>query len=240
LREDPGANQKREMPFASSRRHEYRSADVRYVDHQPELGGNVYVISVLENHSRASLSSMLSRSQDLSAYLSVLYAAVERYGSPEALVTDGGAIFRANQALSIYEALNIDKEEIERGRPWQNYVETTFNIQRRMADFHFAKAESWPELLVAHERWVGDYNEQSHWANREREDGRRSPSEVLGWVTGVRYREEDLKRAFFSTPGSATDGSTAKRGSQEEKPPCGLEPRASPWSTQAKASPATT
>ncbi len=190
------------MPFASSRRHEYWTTDVRYVEHR--LGGNIYVISVLENHSRAILASGIFRSQDLPSYLSVLYSAVERYGSPEAIVTDGGAIFRANQALSIYEALNIDKEEIERGRPWQSYIETTFNIQRRMADWHFARAESWPELVAIHERWVQDYNEQSHWAHREREDGRRSPQEVLGWVTGVRYRKEDLDRAFFSTRFSRT------------------------------------
>jgi putative transposase len=62
----------------------------------------------------------------------VLYEAVEGYGSPEIFVTDsGGSVFRANRAQAIYEALNIRKEEIERGKPWQNYVETTFNIQRR-------------------------------------------------------------------------------------------------------------
>jgi hypothetical protein len=71
---------------------------------------------------------MLSRSQDLSAYLCVLYAALERYGSPEAIVTDGGAVFRAKQALSIYEALSMAKEEIDRGQSWQSYIETTFNM----------------------------------------------------------------------------------------------------------------
>ena len=122
-----------------------------------------------------------------------------RYGSPEALVTDGGGVFRANQARAVYEALGIEKEGIERGRPWQSYVETTFNIQRRMADWHFGKAESWPELVAAHDAWVEDYNAQGHWAHRERKDGRHSPQEVLGWLTGVRYRPEDLERAFFST-----------------------------------------
>ena len=68
--------------------------------------------------------------------------AAERYGSPEALVTDGAKIFRAKQATYVYESLGIAKHEIESGRPWQSYIETTFNIQRRMADFHFAKAES--------------------------------------------------------------------------------------------------
>jgi transposase len=189
--------EKRQMPFAARRRHQYWTSDVRYIDHR--LGGRAYVISVMDNYSRCILASALTRSQDLSSYLSVLYAAVERYGSPEALVTDGAKIFRAKQAMYVYESLGIAKHEIESGRPWQSYIETHFNIQRRMADFHFAQAESWPELTRAHERFVEDYNAQRHWAHREREDGRLSPAEVLGFAVGVRHREEELRRAFFST-----------------------------------------
>ena len=156
------------------------------------------MISVLDNHSRAVLSSAVTRTQDLASCLSVLYAAVERYGLPEALVTDGGGIFRARQARAVYQALGIAKHEIERGRPWQSYIETHFNIQRRMADWHFTQAESWAGLVEAHERFVEDYNAQRHWAHRDREDGRCSPTEVLGFVSGVRHREEELGSAFFS------------------------------------------
>ena len=77
------------MPFAAARRHQFWTADVRYIDDH-KLGGRAYVISILENHSRAILASALTRTQDLASYLAVLYAAIERYGSPEALVTDGG------------------------------------------------------------------------------------------------------------------------------------------------------
>jgi putative transposase len=193
-----GPRQKKEMPFATSKRHVYWTIDVRYVDRHG-VGGKVYVISILENHSRAILSSAVSRSQDTTAYLSVLYAAVERYGSPETIVTDGGAIFRANPALSIYEALDIAKEEIERGKPWQSYIETTFNIQHRMGDWHFARAQNWAELVAVHDSWVDAYNHQSHWAHRDRKDGRRAPLEVLGWVSGRRHESEKLARAFFSS-----------------------------------------
>ena len=189
--------EKKEMPFAARRRHQYWSADVRYVKGH-KLGGRAYVVSVLDNHSRAILASALTRTQDLASYLSVLYAAVERYGSPEALVTDGGGIFRARQAKAVYEALGIAKREIERGRPWQNFVETHFNVQRRMADQRFTKAESWPELAAAHDGFVEDYNAQAHFAHQGRDDGRRSPLEVLGFASGVRHREEELRRAFFS------------------------------------------
>jgi hypothetical protein len=124
---------------------------------------------------------------------------VERYGAPEALVTAGGSVFRANQAKAVYEAAGVAKHEIEWGKPWQSYVETTFNIQRRMADWHFARARSWPELVAVHDRFVEDYNAQRHWAHRGREDGRLSPAEVLDWVTGLRHRPEDLERAFFAS-----------------------------------------
>ncbi len=200
-----GSKDKKEMPFQSPRRHEIWSVDIRYIDHHlpeselPGGGGKVYVISILENHSRAILASAITPSQDTTAYLSVLYAAVERYGSPEVLVSDGGGVFKANQAKAIYRSLGIDKEEIERRRPWQNFIETTFNIQRRMADYYFQKAESWEELARTHDGWVDSYNTQSHWAHRERKDARRSPAEVLGFLTGVRHRTRDLQRAFFST-----------------------------------------
>lgn len=196
-------HQKKAMPFRAKRRHEIWSADVRYVEHNlppEEHEGNVYAISILENYSRLILASAVSRTQDTTAFLRVLYGAVGRYGAPERLVTDGGGIFKANQAKSVYRALGVEKERIERGKPWQSYIETTFNIQRRMADFHFAGAESWIELVAAHDLFVEDYNAQSHWAHRDRQDGRRSPREVLGFYTApLRYREDDLERAFFSS-----------------------------------------
>jgi hypothetical protein len=107
-------------------------------------------------------------------------------------------VFLANRAQAIYRALGIRKVEIEKGQPWQSYLETAWNVQRRMADHHFAKAGNWSELLAEHDRWMRDYNAQEHHAHRHRKEGRRSPSEVLSWVKTPRYREEDLAQAFFS------------------------------------------
>jgi hypothetical protein len=185
----------RAMPFAAVRRHQYWTVDLRYLDHQ--LGeGNVYCISIVENYSRAILASGLSRTQDLTALLIMLFAAVRQHGAPEALVSDSGSIFLAKQARRIYRALKIRKQQITLRQPWQSYIETTFNIQRRMADWHFVQATSWAELREVHDRWIADYNYQVHWAHREREDGRRSPAEVLNWVTGTVYPDQDLRRLF--------------------------------------------
>src|SRR3712207_4715806 len=131
------------MPFAASARHEVWSADVRHLDIVDEslVGSKAYAVTVMDNYSRAILSSAVTRMQDLRAFLSVFYRAVERHGTPKTLVTDSGSVFLPNRAKAVYEALGISKEEIEKGRPWQNFSDTTFGIQQRMADWHFQNAE---------------------------------------------------------------------------------------------------
>src|SRR5204863_4207770 len=85
---------KLEMPFKAVRRHEYWSADIRYVEeHLLPDPRPVYVITVFENFSRAVLSSTISASQNQWDYLAALTDAIGRYGAPEAIVTDGGGQF---------------------------------------------------------------------------------------------------------------------------------------------------
>ena len=136
------------MPFAAAYRHHYWSVDVRYIeDHGSATSKPVYVISILENFSRALLASVLSPRQDLTAYLIVLRAAIEAHGAPEVLVSDGGSIFKAKQAQAIYaRAGDRASSQIDSGQPWQNYIETHFNVMRRMADHHYAHATTWGEL----------------------------------------------------------------------------------------------
>ncbi|MDQ3856478.1 MAG: helix-turn-helix domain-containing protein [Chloroflexota bacterium] len=189
----------REMPFRASHRHEIWTSDVRYIEHSIPGTGQAYVVAILDNYSRAILASAVTLSQDTSAYLSVLHAAIERHGSPGTIVTDGGGIFKSNRAKAVYRSLGIRKEEIEKGQPWQSFIETNFNLQRRLADHFFARVETWEELVAEHDLWLERHNTQRHQAHEDREDGRRSPSEVLGPLTLLRHHPGDLTRAFFST-----------------------------------------
>lgn len=125
--------------------------------------------------------------------------------------------------------MGIRKVEIEKGQPWQSYLETTWNVQRRMADHYFAKAGNWIKLLEEHDRWMHDYNIQEHYAHQHRKEGRRSPSEVLCWVKRPRYQEEDLARAFFSACYTRTlDGlgylvfQRSRLYAEEGRSPCGF------------------
>ena len=144
------AKPRKEMPFKATRRHEYWSIDVRYIEHHqlPNIHGPIYVISVLENFSRMLLASLLSEKQDTAAYLRVLAIALRNYGAPEAIVTDGGGIFYSARAMAIYEALDIRKERIDPRQSWQNYIEAHFGIMRRLADYYLNKVPTWDEMNV--------------------------------------------------------------------------------------------
>ena len=135
---------------------------------------------------------------------------MERYGAPEMLVSDGAGVFKANQAKAVYRALGIRKETIEKRKPWQNFVETTFNIQRRMAaDYHFAKAESWEGLVAVHDRWVERYNTQS------------KPSHGRCYAYPSRERQKSMPR-----PGLC--GRPETTGALRRHPGLGRGPRRSP------------
>ncbi len=136
---------------------------------------------------------------------------------------------------------------------WREPVDTEADVAGSSGETNsvtVTQARSWPELVAVHDRFVEDYNAQRHRAHRERQDGRRSPSEVLGFLSGVRHREEELRRAFFSSrfactldslgyAAFGTGASTARRRWRAGRRRCGSRWRASPWSTRASRSRAT-
>ncbi len=135
--------QKKEMPFKASHRHQYWSLDITYTE-KHSLGGDkpVYAISAIENYSRALLASTISPTQDLVPVLMVLFEAFHAHGVPEAIVTDGGSVFRSNRMVELCRELGVRRERIDQGQPWENYIETHFSIMRRMADYHLERATS--------------------------------------------------------------------------------------------------
>ena len=192
--------ERKEMPFKASFRHQYWSVDVRYIEeHNLGFPEPVYLISILENYSRAILASKISPTQNQWDYLEVLFAALSTAGAPKAIVSDGGGIFYCNHAMDLYAALGIEKKRIDKRQAWENYIEAHFNIVRRMADAKFARATSWEEMISIHRKWMQDYNVQRHWAHEQREDGCHSPAEVLGWHKGTMYPQEILDRILFAT-----------------------------------------
>lgn len=193
-------HERKEMPFKAHFKQEIWSVDIRYIEeHNLGFPEPVYLISILENYSRACLASKISPTQTEWDYLEVLFAALSAFGAPSMIVSDGGGQFRSNQAMSVYSALGIRKEKIEPRQAWQNLIEAHFNTVRKMADAKFARARSWGEMIAAHRKWMHDYNQQRHWAHEKREDGCHSPAAVLGGQKGRVYPESVLSRILFAT-----------------------------------------
>jgi transposase InsO family protein len=182
------------MPYRSQYRHHIWFIDLRYL---VKLDGEwVYSICVIEGYSRLILAGMVSHYQDLPAVLQILCAAVSEYGCPAMIVSDNGKVFLAQQYTTILDQLNITPEHIEKGKPWQNLIEAQFKIQLRLADFKFEHAKTFEDMQRLHSEFIHTFNTTIHWAHREREDGRRTPAQVLGWRRGSLVEPEELQRVF--------------------------------------------
>jgi hypothetical protein len=126
----------------------------------------------------------------------MLFAALSVYGRPQAVISDNGSVFTAGDYLAILRALEIEPVHIEKGKPWQNLIETQFKIQLRLADFKFEQAQTLEEVQNEHAAFIHTFNTTRHWAHQDREDGHRRPLEVLGWVKGRAVDAAHLRQLF--------------------------------------------
>jgi len=182
------------LPYRPQYRHPMWFIDIRYL---VKLDGNwVYSICMLEGSSRKILAGMASAHQALTAVLQLLFAALAEYGCPEMIISDHGAVFRAEDYQRLLRALEIEPTYIELRKPWQNLIEAQFKVQLRLADFQFERAQTLEEIQTLHAAFIETFNTTRHWAHLEREDGRRTPVEVLEWVRGRPVERTALRRLF--------------------------------------------
>jgi transposase InsO family protein len=182
------------LPYRAQYRHHLWFIDIRYLVKLDDSW--VYSLCIIEGYSRKILVGMASLHQDLTAVLQLLYAALATYGCPQGLVSDNGAVFRAHDYQTILRALEVEPKYIEQGKPWQNLIEPQFKVQLRLADFKFEHARTLEEIQILHAAFIETFNTTRHWAHQEREDGRRTPVEVLGWVQGRGIDPDRLRRLF--------------------------------------------
>jgi putative transposase len=172
----------KELPYKSEYRHQYWFVDLRYARNLD--GAWVYSICVLEGYSRKILAGMASEYQDLITVLQILVAAIAEYGCPAGIVSDNGAVFTAQAYRAVLSTLDIRSCYIEKGKPWQNLIESQFKVQVRLAQAAFDRAETLEAVQAAHAKFIEDFNTTPHYAHRNRADGLRTPVDVLSWVRG--------------------------------------------------------
>jgi putative transposase len=185
------------LPYRPDYPHQMWFTDIRYL---VQLEGRwVYSICIIEGYSRKILAGTVSPHQDLTAVLQILYAALSEYGCPQALVSDNGSVFTAGDYLALLRDLEITPLHIEKGKPWQNLIEAQFKVQLRLADFKFEQAQTLGEVQHQHAAFIETFNTTAHWAHRQRDDGSRTPVDVLGWLRGRRVEPKQLRELFGRT-----------------------------------------
>ena len=185
------------LPYRPDYPHHMWFTDIRYL---VQLDGRwIYSICIIEGYSRKILAGMVSPHQDLTAVLQILHAALAEYGCPQALVSDNGSVFTAGDYLAILRELEIEPLHIEQGKPWQNLIEAQFKVQLRLADFKFEQAQTLGEVQNHHAAFIETFNTTAHWAHRQRDDGYRTPVDVLGWLRGRRVESKRLRELFGRT-----------------------------------------
>ncbi len=187
---------KKVHPFKAKMRHQYWFIDHRYLEKID--GVQYYSLCILEGYSRAFLSGVVLATQARGPVLKLLYETVQLWGIPTEIVSDRGGAFISEDYTRICDRMGITVRYIAPHQSWQNLIETHFNIQRRLADAHFARCQSEEELACEHARFIETYNSCEHLAHQKRAQDKRTPQAVLSWVRGIQLPLRELNTAFAS------------------------------------------
>lgn len=185
----------KEPPPRSKSPFEYTFIDIRYLDAKPG-GVQLYSCLLLEGFSRTILAGSLTSKQDVGIILRIYYLALLNWGLWETIVSDNGSQFTSHAFGNANSKLGIIQHFCEKGRPWQNLIESQFGIQARLGEYLWQQCSNTEEAIEVHRELIRDHNRLPHFAHRKREDGKRSPLEVLGGSRGTEIDKTGLHQAF--------------------------------------------
>jgi transposase InsO family protein len=184
-------------PYKARYRHQYWFIDGRQMDFAL-AGVKWWSIVMLEGYSRTILAGAMAPSEATWAALMVLHTACLRYGAPACLVSDSGGAYTSNDFEAVCARLQIQHETIvsTHGESYLNWMETHFNIQRRLYDYQFSLARTPAELEQRHQAFIQTYNTTAHQGLLKDRRFPAIPVEVLGTARGRVYTPEELARHF--------------------------------------------
>jgi transposase len=184
-------------PYKATRPHQYWFIDGRKMDFETE-GVRWWSLIVLEGYSRTMLAGAIVPAESSWAALMVLYTACMRYGVPENLISDSGGAFTSNEFEGVCGRLAIEHRTIvsTQGESYLNWMETHFNVQRRLYDYQLSLAKTSVELEQAHQAFLQLYNTTAHQGLLKDHFTPPIPLEVLGEARGRMYSEEELASTF--------------------------------------------
>ena len=184
-------------PYKATRPHQYWFIDGRMMDFALE-GVRWWSLIMLEGYSRTILAGAVAPVEASWVALMVLYTACLRYGVPEALISDSGGAFTSNEFEAVCTRLQIDHKPMEstKGESYLNWMETHFNVQRRLFDYQFSLTTTPGEFERVHQTFIETYNTTAHQGLLKDQFDPPIPIHVLGESKGRIFTQEELARKF--------------------------------------------
>ena len=184
-------------PYKASHRHQYWFIDGRRMDFAID-GVCWWSLIVLEGYSRTMLAGAIAPTEATWVALMVLYTACLRYGAPTYLVSDSGGAYTSADFEAVCRRLQIQHETIvsTQGESYLNWMETHFNIQRRLYDYQFSLARTPAALEQVHQAFIQTYNTTAHQGLLKDRRMPPIPIEILGSARGRVYTPKELARHF--------------------------------------------
>ena len=184
-------------PSKAPYRHEYWFIDGRQMDFALD-GVKWWSILILEGYSRTILAGAMAPTEATWAALMVLYTACLRYGAPTFLVSDSGGAYTSEAFEAVCKRLEIDHKTIvsTQGQSYLNWIETHFNIQRRLYDYQLSLASSPSDLEQRHQAFIQLSNTTAPQGLLVDQRLPPIPVEVLGTAQGRPYTPEVLAEKF--------------------------------------------
>jgi transposase InsO family protein len=184
-------------PYTASRPHQFWFIDGRKMDFALD-GVKGWSLLILEGYSRPILAGAVAPSEASWVALMVLYTACRRYGAPETLISDSGGAFTSKDFRAGCRRLQRHQAPMEstKGGSYLHWLETHFNVQRRLYDYQFSLTATPAEFEQAHQAFMALYNSTAHQGLRKEHFDPPIPLAVLGTAQGRRYPLEVLTRKF--------------------------------------------
>ena len=133
------------------------AADITYI---PMARGFMYLVAVMDWHSRKVLSWRISNTLDADFCVEALHEALNRYGTPEIFNTDQGAQFTSDVFTTFLQSRDVSISMDGRGRCQDNiFIERLWWTLK----YHYLYQwtfENGPDLRTGLKNWFEYYNHQ--------------------------------------------------------------------------------
>lgn len=184
-------------PYKATHPHQYWFIDGRMMDFAL-AGHRWWSLLLLDGYSRTIVAGAVAPVEASWVALMVLYTACQRYGAPEAVISDSGGAFTSHDFEAVCQRLGITHNPIEstKGESYLNWMETHFNVQRRLFDYQFSLTTTPGEFERVHHTFIETYNTTAHQGLLKDHCVPPIPLRVLGQAKGRCYTQDALDRAF--------------------------------------------